>query len=69
MIQWTKSCTAAEHVCEVVCRPETISEAQLERVAEIQQELEKEWSGLTGLVSGKESPSIGSGWLSELVVF
>ncbi len=69
VIQWTKSCTAAEHVCEVVCRPETISEAQLERVAEIQQELEKEWSGLTGLVSGKESPSIGSGWLGELVVF
>lgn len=67
VIKWSKACTAAEHVCEVVYRPEAISEAQLERVVEIQQEIEEEWSGLTGLASGKESPSIGDGWLGVLV--
>lgn len=67
VIQWTKACTAAEHECEVIHRPETISEAQLERVAEIQQELEEEWEGLTGLASGTVSPSVGDGWLAQLV--
>lgn len=67
VIQWSKACTAAEHVFEVVHRPETISEAQLERVAEIQTEIADEWEGLTGLASGKESPSIGKGWLGLMV--
>ena len=67
VISWSKDCTAADHVCEVLHRPESISEAQLERVAEIQQELEEEWRGLTGLISGTESPSIGKGWIGQLI--
>lgn len=66
VIQWSKDCTAADHICEVVHRPEAITEAQLERVAEIQAELTSQWEGLTGLASGKESPSIGDGWLGLL---
>jgi len=66
VIKWSKACTAAEHVCEIIHRPESLSEAQLERVAEIQQELEDGWSDLTGLVSGKSSPSIGEGWIGQL---
>lgn len=66
VIQWSKDCTAADHVCEIVHLPEAITAAQLERVTEIQQELEEEWEGLTGLASGIESPSIGKGWLGQL---
>lgn len=66
VIKWSKDCTAAEHECEVIYRPETLTEAQLEHVAEIQQELEAEWRGLTGLASGNPSPSIGEGWLPLL---
>lgn len=62
VISWSKDCTAAPHVFEVIYRPEALTEAQLERVAEIQQRLEKEWEGLTGLASGIPSPSIGQGW-------
>lgn len=68
VIQWSKDCTAADHICEIVYRPEAITAAQLERVTEIQQELEEEWEGLTGLASGIESPSIGKGWLGQLQV-
>lgn len=67
VIQWQKACTAGEHDCQVIHRPEVVTEAQLERVAEIQQNLEGEWAGLTGLASGKESPSIGDGWLTVLL--
>lgn len=66
VLKWSKAYTAAEHVCEIVYRPETVSEAQLERVAEIQQELDEAWSDLTGLASGKACPAIGGGWLSQL---
>lgn len=66
VIQWSKDYTAADHKFAVVHRPETMTEAQLERVAEIQAEIAEEWEGLTGLVSGEESPSIGKGWLGLL---
>lgn len=66
VIQWTKECTAAEHIFTVVHHPESITEAQLERIAEIQAGIAEEWEGLTGLASGKESPSIGEGWLGLL---
>lgn len=66
VIQWSKSCTAAEHECEIVHCPEKLTDAQIERVAEIQESIEEEWKGLTGLASKKESPSIGDGWLGLL---
>ena len=62
VIAWEKAYTAAPHNFEVIYRPETLTEAQLEHVAEIQEQLENEWAGLTGLASHEPSPSIGQGW-------
>lgn len=67
VIRWSKSCTAADHECEVIHRPDMLTEAQIEKVAEIQSDIDEEWRGLTGLASKKESPSIGDGWLALLV--
>ena len=51
------------HEFEVIHLPEEgLTEAQLERIREIQDELEEEWRGATGLASGKPSPGIGSDW-------
>lgn len=68
VLAWRKAFTAAEHEFEVVHLPsEGVTEAQLERVAEIQQELEDTWAGRRGLASGAPSPSVGDGWgLCEL---
>ena len=63
VLKWTKPYTAAPHQFEVVHSPEEgVTEAQLERVAEIQQMLEDEWAGLRGLASHLPSPPVGSGW-------
>lgn len=62
VLRWSKAYTAADHVFEVIYRPEHLTEVQLERVAEIQLEIEEQWAGLTGLASGKGSPSVGDGW-------
>lgn len=63
VLAWRKAFTAAEHEFEVVHLPsEGVTEAQLERVAEIQQELEERWAGRRGLASGLPSPAVGRGW-------
>lgn len=63
VLAWRKAFTAAEHEFEVVHFPEEgLTEAQLERVAEIQQELEDTWAGRRGLASGLPSPAVGRGW-------
>ena len=63
VLAWRKAFTAAEHGFEVIHLPEEgLTEAQLERVAEIQQELEDTWSSRRGLASGAPSPSVGRGW-------
>ena len=63
VIAWRKAYTAAEHEFEVVYLPEGgVTEAQLERVAEIQQELEDTWAGCRGLASKRLSPPVGRGW-------
>jgi hypothetical protein len=63
VLSWRKAFTAAEHEFEVVHLPsEGPTEAQLERVAEIQQELEDTWAGRRGLASGLPSPAVGRGW-------
>ena len=62
VICWGKAFTAAPHEFQVLFQPETITEAQLERVAEIQQELEDTWAGRRGLASGNPSPAVGRGW-------
>lgn len=63
VLKWSKSNSAAPHEFEVVYLPtEGLTEAQLERIQEIQDELEREWAGARGLASGIPSPSVGSGW-------
>lgn len=58
VLQWSKDCTAAEHELEVIHRPEVITEAQLEAIAEILDEINEEWKSTAGLTSGKASPLI-----------
>lgn len=63
VLAWRKAFTAADHEFEVVHLPaEGVTEAQLERVAEIQQELQNNWAGRHGLASGIPSPAVGYGW-------
>lgn len=62
VLSWSKATTAGEHHFEVVYLPELVTEAQLERVAEIQQELEAMWAGRRGLSSNRPSPAVGRGW-------
>ena len=62
VLRWAKANTAAEHEFEVVHCPECLTDLQLERVAEIQDEIEASWKGKTGLSSGRMSPSVGQGW-------
>lgn len=62
VLGWKKAYTAAPHEFFVIYQPETLTEAQLERVAEIQAEISEAWDGLTGLASGDPCPSIGDGW-------
>jgi hypothetical protein len=58
---WAHAYTAAEHEFEVIYRPETLTPAQQERIAEIEQELEDQLFGASGLAGGN-CPSIGDGW-------
>lgn len=63
VLKWSKSCSAAAHNFEIVHLPtESLTEAQLERIREIQDELEREWEGARGLASGIPSPPVGDGW-------
>ena len=62
VLSWSKATTAGEHHFEVVYLPELLTEAQLERVAEIQRELEAMWAGRRGLSSNRPSPAVGRGW-------
>ena len=62
VLSWSKATTAGEHHFEVVYLPELVTEAQLERIAEIQQELEAMWAGRRGLSSNRPSPAVGRCW-------
>ncbi len=63
VLKWSKSSSAAQHVFEIIHLPiESLTEAQLERIQEIQDELEAEWEGARGLASGLPSPPVGDGW-------
>lgn len=58
VVSWSKACTAAEHKLEVIYRPERVTEAQLERLAELLEEINADWCDCTGLVSKTPSPLI-----------
>lgn len=62
VLEWAHAFTAAPHEFRVIYRPETLTEAQIERVAEIQNELEDEFFGKSGLTGTRSCPSIGQGW-------
>ena len=63
VLKWSKGSSAVAHEFEVVHLPaEGLTEAQLERIQEIQDELEREWEGTRGLASGLPSPPVGEGW-------
>ena len=62
VIYWSHAYTAAPHKFQVIYRPETLTEAQLERVAEIQNGIEEDFFGKAGLTGTRSCPSIGQGW-------
>ncbi len=63
VLKWSKGSSAAYHEFEVVHLPaEGLTEAQLERIREIQDELESEGEGAYGLAYGLLSPAVGEGW-------
>ncbi len=62
VIYWRHAYTAAPHEFEVIYRPETLTEAQQERVAEIENDIEEEFFGKVGLTGNRACPSIGNGW-------
>lgn len=61
-IYWCKENTGANHVFEIDKLPDKLSEKQINTLKHIQNEIETEWRGLLSM-SGKESPSVGNGWL------
>ena len=62
VLEWRHAYTAAPHEFYVIYRPETVTEAQLERVAEIQNDIEERFFGKSGLTGARSCPSIGQGW-------
>lgn len=63
VLKWSKGSSAAPHEFEVIHLPEEgLTEAQLERIQEIQDDLDAEWEGARGLASGLPSPPVGEGW-------
>lgn len=62
VIYWSHAYTAAPHEFQVIYKPETLTEAQLERVAEIQNGIEEAFFGKAGLTGTRSCPSIGQGW-------
>lgn len=63
VLRWAKAYTAADHEFEVVHMPtEGVTEAQLERIAEIEAELAQQWDGRTGMSGNTTSPPVGRGW-------
>ncbi len=63
-LMWEKRSAAGEHYFTVVhMQTETLTEAQVETICEILEEVEERWDGSSGLASGRPSPSIGDGWL------
>lgn len=62
VLSWRHAYTAADHEFEVVYRPESLTEAQKERIAEIEQDMENRFFGAVGLTGTSSCPSIGDGW-------
>lgn len=65
-ITWMKGTTAAPHKFQIAKVPLSgCTEEQINRLKQIQLELNEEWAGKVGM-SGKKSPPVGGGWLDAL---
>ncbi len=63
VLKWSKEFSAAPHVFEVIHKPEEgLTEAQRERISEIERRLDERWKGARGFASKKKSPPVGQGW-------
>ncbi len=63
VLKWSKAYTAADHEFEIIHLPtDGLTEAQLERICEIEEGLEEEWGGRAGMSGNTTSPSVGKGW-------
>ena len=62
VLKWAHAFTAAEHEFEVIYCPDKLTDAQKERIAEIEQDLESRHFGAVGLTGTRSCPSIGNGW-------
>ncbi len=62
VLKWYKNCTAEPHEFTVIYAPEKITQAQYDRILEIQNEIEEEWKDARGFSSGLPSPPVGDGW-------
>ncbi len=63
-ISWKKGTRASEHEFKVYHLPVGgLTEAQMETLKTLLEELEEEWGGQSGLASGSASPSVGEGWI------
>ncbi len=62
-LRWFKNYRAADHRFEVVKLPLAgLTEAQRATVANLEQNLAKEWDGQTGMSGRTVSPPVGNGW-------
>ncbi len=62
VLKWSKNCTADPHEFKVIYRPRELTQAQLKRIFEIQNEIEEDWKDACGFSSGLPSPPVGDGW-------
>lgn len=63
VLKWSKGSSAAPHHFGVVhLPPEGLTETQLEAVALIEGDIERDWETARGLASGIPSPPVGNGW-------
>lgn len=62
-LRWFKNYRAATHRFEIAKLPiGGLTDAQRETVASIEQNLAKEWDGVTGMSGNTVSPPVGNGW-------
>ncbi|MCA9349509.1 hypothetical protein KC853_00500 [Candidatus Saccharibacteria bacterium] len=63
VLSWTKGYTAAPHEFGVIHYPEGgLTQSQQDRILSIQQKIQDDWAGRTGLSSDSPSPPVGHGW-------
>lgn len=62
VLSWAKPNIAGSHEFSVIAKPEILTRAQLERVAELEQSIDNLYSQRVSPYGFTESPEIGEGW-------